>query len=265
MQRTACVSILACLTLFGCASQPAAKRDPRDPFERMNRATYRFNDTLDRAIAKPVAKTYRKVTPRFVQTGVSNFMDNLSSPVTIINDLLQAKFKPACQDTGRLLLNTTLGLGGFFDPASSAGLDKHSQDFGLTFGKWGIPTGPYLVVPILGPSDVRDAVGAVGNEYANPRHYINDNTVYYSILGVNLVDRRARLLDAEKALEGVYDPYAFVRNAYLQRRQYLVTEGKSPDQTQEDQQLEEEKRILQETEGGSEPPPQPQPPQPKQP
>jgi phospholipid-binding lipoprotein MlaA len=217
---------LCCLTLFGCASlPPGEKRDPRDPWERMNRATYKFNDGFDRAIAKPVAKAYVKVTPHVVQTGVSNFVDNLSYPVTIVNDLLQGKIKQTCQDTGRLLVNTTIGIGGLFDPASRMGLDKNDEDFGQTLGKWGVHPGPYLVIPFLGFSDVRDGLGRVPDIYSNPTHYINNSTVSWSLWGLQALDTRARLLNAGDVLNKTFDPYAFSRNAYLQRRQYLVTDG----------------------------------------
>jgi phospholipid-binding lipoprotein MlaA len=156
------------LTLCGCASlPPGSKRDPRDPWERMNRATYKFNDGLDRAIARPVAKAYVKVTPRFVQTGVSNFFDNVAYPITIVNDLLQGKIKQTCQDTGRLVVNTTIGIGGLFDPASKMGFDKNDEDFGQTLGKWGVHPGPYLVIPFFGFSDVRDGIGRGVGIFAN--------------------------------------------------------------------------------------------------
>ncbi len=220
---------LACLLLFGCAQAPA-KRDPRDPLERINRVTYKFNDGFDKAIARPVAKAYVKVAPRVVRTGVSNFVDNLTYPVTIVNDLLQAKFKQTCSDTGRLLLNTTVGLGGLFDPASAAGLDKNDEDLGQTFGKWGVKPGPYLIIPFIGFSDFRDAVGKVGDIYTHPTHYIQDSTVSWSLWGVEVLDTRARLLSADSVLDGVYDPYTFTKNAYLARRQYLVTDGEIDEQ-----------------------------------
>src|SRR5262245_31933005 len=205
------------LLAAGCASAPNAKRDPRDPFERVNRVTYKFNDTVDRAVLKPVAKGYKKVTPRFVQTGVSNFFDNLEQPTVIVSDLLQAKFKPALSDTGRFLLNTTIGVGGLFDPASAAGLDRNDEDLGQAFGKWDIPAGPYLVIPLLGFSDLRDGLGSIGEIYTDPTHYVERDAWRYSINAVGLVDTRAGLLDTEQALANTFDKYAFIRNAYLQR------------------------------------------------
>lgn len=211
--------------MLGCATQPNVKRDPRDPLERINRSTFAFNDALDRAVLKPVAKTYRKVAPRFVERGVANFFDNLDQPTVILSDLLQAKFKPALSDTARLLLNTTLGVGGLLDPATAAGLDKNDEDLGQAFGKWGIPSGPYLMVPFFGPSTVRDGVGSVGQVYTDPLHYVERDKVRYGIAAVGLVDMRAGLLEVEDSLEQVFDKYAFTRNAYLQRREYQVTDG----------------------------------------
>jgi len=257
MPRTAWIPFLlmACLSLFGCATQPNAKRDPRDPFERVNRVTYHFNDALDRAVLKPVAVGYRKITPRPVRTSVSNFIDNLSYTTTVANDLLQLKFKPFFQDTGRLVVNTTVGIGGLFDPASRIGLQKNEEDLGLTFGHWGAGPGPYIVIPFLGPSDVRDGIGRIGDIFTDPRHYIKNGWVSWSLWGVQVVDTRSRLLDTEKVLEGAYDKYSFLRNVYLQRRQYLVTGGESSSrqEQQEQQQYEEEKRILEESEGGEQP------------
>jgi phospholipid-binding lipoprotein MlaA len=252
MQKTACASLLvACLTLFGCASLPPnSKRDPRDPWERVNRTTFKVNTALDHAIARPIARTYAKITPRPVRTGVSNFMDNLFYTVTIANDLLQLKFKPFGQDIGRFVMNTTVGIGGLFDPASKAGLPRHQEDLGQTFGYWGAGPGPYLVIPLLGPSDVRDGVGRVGDIWLSPPHYIKNNYISYGLWGVGVLDARYRLLPQDKILDEAYDPYTLLKNAYLQRRQYLVTDGKLSDKDrdlQDQQQYDEEKRILEES------------------
>ena len=226
---------LSCLAILGCASQAPLKRDPRDPWERLNRTTFAVNQKLDRAIAKPVARTYRRVTPHFVQTGVSNFMDNINYPIVIVNDLLQAKFKPALSDTGRFVLNTTAGVAGLFDPASAAGLDKNQEDFGITLGKWGIHPGPYLVLPILGPSDVRDGIGRVADEFVTPQNYISNNGVRYSLDGVYYVDLRARLLDVEGALDNAFDRYAVLRSVYLQHRQYKISGDEQSEDVPEDE------------------------------
>jgi phospholipid-binding lipoprotein MlaA len=255
MQKTACASLLAiaCLTQFGCASlPPGSKRDPRDPWERMNRTTFKVNMALDHAVTRPIARTYEKVTPRPIRTGVSNFMDNLFYPVTMGNDLLQLKFKPFAQATGRFLLNTTVGVGGIFDPATKVGLPKNEKDLGQTFGYWGVKPGPYFVIPLLGPSDVRDGIGKFGDAYMNPLTYVHSdyNYIRYTLIGVELIDVRYRLLPQDKLLEEAYDPYTLLKNAYLQRRQFLVTDGKISDkdrERQEQQQYEEEKKILEES------------------
>lgn len=242
MQTTIRVSALslALLTLLSCAAPPA-KKDPRDPWERMNRTTYKFNDKLDKAILRPIARGYRDITPKFVRTGVSNFLDNLEYPIVIANDLLQARFKPFVRDTGRLLMNTTLGIGGLLDPATEAGLEKNENDFGLTLGRWGLGTGPYLVIPFLGPSDVRDGLGRVPDSYASPQNYIDGAAFQYSIWVVHFVDARYRLLSADQALDSAYDPYLFLKNAYLQRREFLL-HGRNAGGSEEQQ----EEKLLEE-------------------
>ncbi len=215
--------VLLALFITGCAT--SAKRDPRDPFEPVNRVTYRFNDAVDRAVLKPVAKGYKKVTPQFVRTGVSNFFDNLEQPTVIVSDLLQAKFRPALSDTGRFVLNTTIGIGGLLDPASAAGLDRNDEDLGQAFGKWGIPSGPYLVIPLMGFSTVRDGIGSIGEIYTDPTHYVERDAWRYSINGLGVINTRVGLLETEQALENTFDRYAFIRNAFLQRREYQVTDG----------------------------------------
>ena len=188
---------LCLLLLIGCAALPPGKRDARDPWERMNRTTYRFNDKFDRAIAQPVARGYRK-TPRFVQTGVHNFFTNLDYPIVMVNDLLQGQLKPFVSDTARLLINTTIGIGGLLDPATAAGLDRNDRDLGQTLGKWGVKKGPYVVLPFLGPSDVRDAFGRLGDDFSTPRQYLRNPYWDYGLYLLNAVDSRARLLDATK-------------------------------------------------------------------
>ena len=235
------VAFVALLTLLlaGCATQPNAKRDPRDPFEGFNRASYKFNDALDRAILKPTAKGYKAITPQFVETGVSNFFSNLGQPTVILNDLLQAKFKPALSDTGRFLLNTTVGIGGLFDPASKAGLDKNDEDFGQTLGKWGVHSGPYLMVPFFGPSTVRDGFGSGVDVFSDPLHYVERDAWRYSLDGMNLIDARARRLSLEDTLNQTYDKYGFIRNAYLQQREYQVTDGNAPNPKFDDEPIED--------------------------
>jgi phospholipid-binding lipoprotein MlaA len=211
--------------MAGCASAPTKERYPGDPFERVNRVTYRFNNALDRAVLRPTAKAYRAVAPQFVETGVSNFFDNLSSPTVLLNDLLQGKFRAALHDTGRFLLNTTVGLGGLFDPASAAGLEKNDEDFGQTLGKWGLNSGPYLILPFLGPSTIRDGFGNIVDQFSDPTIYIEEDKVRWPLKAIGLIDTRARLLSVDGALQEAYDPYAFLRAAFLQRREYQVTDG----------------------------------------
>jgi phospholipid-binding lipoprotein MlaA len=248
------------LLLLGCAALPPGKRDPRDPWERMNRATYRFNDKFDRAIAQPVARGYRKATPHFVQTGVTNFFDNAEYPIVIVNDLLQGQFKPFLSDTGRLLLNTTIGIGGLMDPATAVGLEKNDREFGQTFGKWGIRPGPYFVIPFLGPSDVRDTFGVVANTYADPLTYLHNVYWKYGLWALRKIDTRAHFLDAQGALDSAYDPYAFLRNVYLQHRDFKVNGGQSGNEEQLEQKLLEESGEDQQMPEGATPPPQAPPP-----
>ncbi len=220
-------ALVVFLSLFfaGCASAPNAKRDGRDPLERVNRASYKVTDVVDRAVLRPVAKGYKAIAPQFVETGVSNFFSNLGQPTVIVNDLLQAKFRPALSDTGRFLMNTTFGVAGLWDAATDLGLEKHDEDFGQTLGKWGMPSGAYLFIPLFGPSSVRDGIGSVADIYTDPIHYVERDAWRYGLQGMNLIDTRARLLETDQTLQNTFDKYAFIRNAYLQRRQYQVTDG----------------------------------------
>ena len=240
--------LLAGLALTGCATLPSGKPDPRDPWERMNRSTYAFNDAVDRAVAKPVAKAYVKVMPRFVRTGVSNVFNNLNTLNTIVNDVLQGKMKQAGNDSARFLLNTTFGIGGLYDAASKAGLEFNDEDFGQTFGKWGMKPGPYLVLPLLGPSTTRDTFGKLVDQFTYPVTYLEDDSTRIWIRLVSLLDTRAELLDLDEQIDRSYDRYAFIRNAWLQRREFQVTDGNV-----EDPSLELEQDMDQDT--GTEPPP----------
>ncbi|MGA2564146.1 MAG: VacJ family lipoprotein [Steroidobacteraceae bacterium] len=209
--------------LAGCAALPKGEKpDPRDRFERFNRGIYAFNTKVDHAVLRPVARGYVKITPAPVRTSVHNFLDNLAYTKTIINDFLQGKWRDGGTDTARLLFNTTLGLGGLFDPASGAGLDRHHTDFGQTLGIWGVHSGPYLMLPILGPSTVRDALGLLPDEYTTLPAYIRPVWIPWTIAGAQAVDIRVGLLDEDKLLENTFDPYAFLRNVWLQRRDYLI-------------------------------------------
>lgn len=222
------------LLLVGCATAPTM-RATRDPLERVNRKVYSFNTAIDRAVIKPVAVAYRNHTPRKLQHGIGNFFDNLSYPVTIVNDVLQGKLADGGRDTVRLVFNTVFGLG-FFDPASRAGLEAHNEDFSQTLAKWGVRSGPFLMLPLLGPSTVRDSLALVPDDYLNGRHYLSNSTERYGALVVNAVDARAQLLDNDSLIHDAYDPYTFVRNAWLQRREYLITDGASAIEEENDDQ-----------------------------
>ncbi len=217
-------ALLACLLASGCASLPNGKPGPRDPLEGYNRWMFRVNDAVDRGVLKPAATAYVRVLPQPVRRGVSNFFGNLGYPRTVVNDLLQAKFADGTQDAARLLLNTVLGLG-FFDPATRLGLDRHSEDFGQTLGRWGMPSGPYLMLPLLGPSTLRDAFGRVPDEYTTGRHYFKDSAVRLSLNALDAVSQRAALFDAENVTRESFDRYAFIRNVWLQRREFQVRDG----------------------------------------
>ena len=215
------LNVSACVTL-----PPNSPRSPQDPWESWNRGVYGVNDKLDRYFAKPIARTYVRFVPHPIRTGVSNFFANLTTPTVMINDALQGKFLAAGNDLGRFLLNTTVGVGGILDPATSAGLDKNDEDFGQTLGHYGVHAGPFVEVPLLGPSDVRDLPSKVVDSYTTPQQYVRNSSVKYGLYGLQLVDRRANLLSLDETLQHVYDPYAFIRDAYLQHRAYLVSDGK---------------------------------------
>ena len=216
------LSVSACVTL-----PPNSQRVPQDPWESWNRGVYKVNDKVDRAVVKPVTKTYVRVVPSPVRTGVTNFFANLNTPTVLFNDALQGKFLAAGNDLGRFLLNSTVGLGGILDPATPAGLAHNNNDFGQTLGHWGLHPGPFVELPLLGPSDVRDGAGAVVDTYTNPRQYIHNDYVKYGLYLPYLLDTRASLLSLDETLKNVFDPYAFIRDAYLQRRAYLISGGKA--------------------------------------
>jgi phospholipid-binding lipoprotein MlaA len=217
--------------LAGCATVDPDFADPRDPYEGFNRAMYSFNDTLDRAVIKPLAQGYNAIVPSPVNKGVTNFFNNLADVTSAINNLLQFKVGRAFSDLGRIAVNTTIGIGGLFDVASNMNLPRYGEDFGQTLGTWGAASGPYIVLPIIGPSSGRDAVGVVVDWFTDPVTYIEDDTVRWSLRGLDLVDRRADLLNASRVVDqAALDPYAFVRDAYLQRRRSEVHDGNPPEE-----------------------------------
>ena len=222
---------LACALLAGCAAAPSRV----DPFEPWNRAMYSVHEVVDGNVIKPIAETYVKATPQPVRTGVSNFFGNIDDLFTGINHVLQGKRERAGDDFGRVLLNSTFGIAGIFDPASEMGITKDKTDFGITFGKWGAPQGPYLFVPLFGPTTVRDGTGWLVRIYANPLGYIDNVPLRNVIYGLNYLDTRAQLLSAEGVLDAAaLDKYRYLRNAYLRARRYQVYDGKPPPEDEEE-------------------------------
>ena len=223
-----CAAAAAVLALTGCAT---TANNPQDPFEGYNRAVYSFNDAVDRTVLKPTATAYKKVLPGFAQTGVNNFFGNLSDAWSSINNFLQGKGEAGATDFGRVAVNSTFGIFGLLDIASEAGMQKHNEDFGQTLGKWGVPSGPYLMLPLLGPSTVRDTA-------ALPADFAGDIWAYKTPVnwrnvgaGVRVVDKRATLLDASSLMEdAALDRYEFLRDGFLQRRQSQVYDGNVPRQ-----------------------------------
>jgi len=221
--------ITAVALLSGCATTSTS--NVNDPLEGYNRVMYSFNNTLDKVIIKPAAISYDAVTPDPIQKGVSNFFSNLNEITVIINDLLQLKFGQAFHDTGRFLLNSTVGVAGIFDIAGYAGHEKHNEDFGQTLAVWGVDSGPYFVVPFFGPRTVRDTFGLVADIYTDPVTYIDHTATRNAVTAVQVIDHRANLLGTKEVLdEATDDEYVFVRDAYLQRRQNLIYDGNPPEE-----------------------------------
>lgn len=227
----AAVLMLVVGMLSGCAHQNA-----RDPLEPLNRGVYAFNDALDNVVMKPLATGYQAVLPQFVRTGVTNFFSNLDDVTVIVNGILQLKIPQALSDTGRLLINSTIGVLGLFDVATHFGLEKHNEDFGQTLGYWGIGNGPYLVLPFVGPSSFRDGVGRWVDWKTDPVRWEDHIRTRNQFLGLRIVNNRANLLDSEKVLDAAaIDRYAFLRDAYLQRRRSLVYDGNPPPEPDEEE------------------------------
>jgi phospholipid-binding lipoprotein MlaA len=231
----AAMTLMPLMLLGGCATGPG--HDPADPLEPLNRATFRFNDTLDRHIAQPVARTYNRAVPRPVRTGVDNVFSNLGDVIVMLNDFAQLRLMDGMNDLMRVAVNSTFGLLGVLDIATPAGIAKRDQDFGLTLGHYGVPAGPYLVLPLFGPSTFRDAAGFGVDQYAAPANWTRP-AVRNTLWGVDFVSTRARYLNATNLLErAALDRYLFVRDAYLGRRRALLDEGKEtplPDYGKED-------------------------------
>ena len=214
----------AVVALTGCAT--IGPGDPRDPIEGFNRAMFTFNDTLDRALIKPVAKGYRAIMPAPVDTGITNFFSNLDDIGSAINNLLQFKLKRSASDVGRIVVNSTVGILGFIDVASNINLEKYGEDFGQTFGYWGIGHGPYLVLPFFGPSGVRDGIGLYLDSFTDPVTYVDPVEVKNTLIVLRAIDKRSDLLGASNVVEeAALDKYEFMRDAYIQKRESDINDG----------------------------------------
>jgi len=213
--------------LSGCASLTSQAEN--DPLEYVNRGVYSFNEKADEYVLEPVAKGYQYITPETVDKGVTNFFSNLDDVVVFINDLLQLKFNQALSDAGRVVVNSTIGVLGFMDMATDMGMPKHNEDFGQTLGVYGVGTGPYVVLPILGPSTLRDTLGVYADSFVDPVMQINDSDEMWAVIALEGVDLRADLISSKKVLDQAsIDPYEFLRSGYFQRREYLIYDGNPP-------------------------------------
>lgn len=231
MKKTLVKSLLPFAAAAALSGGAFAGDNPKDPAEGFNRAMFAVNEALDTAIAKPLAKGYDHVAPLPVKAVVGNFFGNIADLMTGVNSLLQGKPGEAMNDWGRVLVNTTLGIGGAFDVASEMGLDKHHEDFGQTMGVWGVGEGAYLFWPVIGPRTVRDTAGFVVDSYADPVWYIGDVPLRNSLVGLRYVDQRAALLPTDRIIEeGALDKYSYIRDAYLQHRRNAVYDGYPPRQ-----------------------------------
>lgn len=226
--RLLVVPLLACSCLLaGCATGP----NPRDPYESLNRKVYSFNEGVDKAVLKPVAKGYVAVVPRLARRGVTNFFNNLGMVVTTFNEALQAKGTKVPVDFARFTTNVVFGLGGLIDVASELRIENRNEDFGQTLGYWGLRSGPYLVLPFFGPSTVRDGSGLAVDFLVSPFIYVEQDeiAVSWSLFALDVIDTRANLLGAESFFEeAALDRYSFLRDSYLQRRDYLIHDGNPP-------------------------------------
>ena len=247
------ILLLGVMTTFfvGCASIPDGQpKSKKDPWELVNRNVFSFNESLDKYLVKPLTQTYEFIVPEFIRNRLSNVFANIGDVYTAVNQLLQGKPKTAFDDLTRVIINTTMGIGGIFDVATDAGLEKHNEDFGQTFGVWGIKDGPYMVLPLLGPSNVRDTVGWFADLQTDILiNYINDIPLRNTITGVRVIDQRSKYLNSSNLLEeAAFDKYTFVRDAYIQRRRNRIYDGNPPlieedDDIPEDMLEKEESRI----------------------
>jgi phospholipid-binding lipoprotein MlaA len=240
-----CVLLALGLLLAGCASAPADDseqtpvRAEYDPLEPLNRGLYAVNDAVDRVTLKPIARGYKAVVPEFARRGVTNFSRNLFTPRSAVNNFLQGKPGPGFSELGRFIINSTIGIGGLIDVATAQGMPQYDEDFGQTLAVWGIPEGPYLFIPLLGPKTLLDAVATPVNIASDPLYHYDNSSVRDKIYGLRLIDLRMRLLTADTLLEDSKDPYLTLRESYLQNRRFQVYDG-NPPSTEEEEDLFEE-------------------------
>ncbi|EIC22402.1 MlaA family lipoprotein [Thiorhodovibrio frisius] len=228
----------ACLMVIfaaGCASVPPEYRDPRDPWQPYNRAMFKFNTDFDNAFIKPTAEAYQAITPEPVNRSVTNFFGNVADLTSAVNNLLQFKLSRTGSDISRVLVNTTVGVLGLFDVATNVGIPSYKEDFGQTLGYWGFANGPYFIMPIIGPSTVRDTFGFAGDVVIDPCFSVNRDEIYWGFIGLRVIDKRAGLLTAGEIFEeAAIDRYSFVRDAYLQKRDNDVHDGDPADDAIDD-------------------------------
>jgi phospholipid-binding lipoprotein MlaA len=223
-------ALLLAAACSGCASSRGlAEHDDVDRLERVNRAVYRFNRGVDRRVVKPLARFYDRAVPPAAERHVRKFFENLHGPSDVLNNLLQGKFRPGFASLGRFLFNSTVGIGGFFDPASKVGLERHAEDFGQTLAVWGVPSGGYLVVPFLGPGTFRDWGARPVDAWLDVARRVEDSRDRAVLRGWRVVSDRAALLPAERSLEESFDEYALVREAFWQRRRYQIYDEAPPE------------------------------------
>mgnify|MGYP001291431524 FL=1 len=211
-----------CLIVLPLSSISLLSDEINDPFENLNRKIFELNENLDKKIAKPVAETYSKVPPR-IKKGISNFFNNIEEVDTFVNQMLQGKPKQSINDLSRFIINSSVGLGGFIDVASRIGLDRHEEDFGQTLAVWGVDQGPYIMLPILGPSTLRDAFSRPVSSFLSVTFHMTDTDVNIALKGIDAIETRERLLDVESLLSG--DKYSFVKDAYIQSMNYEIKDG----------------------------------------
>lgn len=255
-------ALAAAATISGCATTGAegGTAATRDPLEPMNRAVYEFNDAFDRAIAKPTAQAYEKVVPAFLRDMVGNAFGNVRDVWTAVNQLLQGKPGHAASDAWRVAINTTFGLAGLLDVASEAGIEKHNEDFGQTLGRWGVPAGPYIVLPFLGPSSLRDAPARGVDLWADPLRTIDSHGQRNNAFLLRAIDDRQRLLDAERVVsEAALDRYSFIRDSWFQLRRNQVYDGSPPAAEEDTEWLDELERQESGTGGAAPAAPAPAP------